>query len=394
MHCPLLLRLSFACRCVVFSSAMCVCVHANRNELQQGTAETIAGLRSGDIECLIVTGDNAECGRYVAGLAGVMDPGVPVLLGEAVLPEPPSVAADDRWRRGSRSRRDSDAVDESIEQESPHETDRDAPRIVSWTQLQSDVADGLAAAGGAAAGGGGEGGGTAAYAAGPPMSTAELLGTLATDVDGVDQGKINYALVLTGGAWDILHTQSSGAGGGGGGPATVSSPGVVSPSRRASRASRGQIYDEALALDTLLPHVKVAARFTPTQKEEIVCALAARGRTVAMCGDGGNDCAALRAAHVGLALADGAEASMVSPFSSTERSIRSALDLLLEGRCALSTSFAGYKFLILQGLTLSTAGIAGAYYGVYTHTNKTNRQKDMSLSCSYKGTLTYHDKRL
>ena len=74
-----------------------------------------------------------------------------------------------------------------------------------------------------------------------------------------------------------------------------------------------------------------------------------------MCGDGSNDCGALRAAHVGLALADGAEASMVAPFNTRNRSITAALDLLLEGRCALVTSFSGYKFLILQGLTLSTA---------------------------------------
>lgn len=44
------------------------------------------------------------------------------------------------------------------------------------------------------------------------------------------------------------------------------------------------------------------------------------GLIVGMCGDGGNDCGALRAAHAGIALSE-AEASVVSPFTSKDKSV-------------------------------------------------------------------------
>jgi cation-transporting ATPase 13A3/4/5 len=57
-----------------------------------------------------------------------------------------------------------------------------------------------------------------------------------------------------------------------------------------------------------------------------------------MCGDGANDCNALKSADVGLSLSD-AEASIAAPFTSQIQDISSVLLLLREGRCALTTSF-------------------------------------------------------
>ena len=83
----------------------------------------------------------------------------------------------------------------------------------------------------------------------------------------------------------------------------------------------------------------------------------------AMCGDGGNDCGALRAAHVGVAMSE-AEASIVAPFSTKNRSIMSCVEILKEGRCALATSFASYKFLVQYGCTMITLEMTQFYFSV------------------------------
>ncbi|KAI8322802.1 hypothetical protein GQ54DRAFT_323557, partial [Martensiomyces pterosporus] len=107
-------------------------------------------------------------------------------------------------------------------------------------------------------------------------------------------------------------------------------------------------------------HTRVFARMLPNDKVNCVQLHMERGIT-AMCGDGGNDCGALRAAHVGLALSD-AEASIVSPFSSSDRSINSCVELLIQGRSALATSFAGYLYLILYGQTMTFLKIFSFYF--------------------------------
>ena len=69
-----------------------------------------------------------------------------------------------------------------------------------------------------------------------------------------------------------------------------------------------------------------------------------------MCGDGANDCGALKAAHAGISLSE-AEASVASPFTSAEPNISCVPQLIKEGRCALVTSFGVFKYMAAYSLT-------------------------------------------
>ena len=49
-------------------------------------------------------------------------------------------------------------------------------------------------------------------------------------------------------------------------------------------------------------HIKVFGRAKPTDKARIISIYQSFGKIVAMCGDGANDCGALKQADIGLSL--------------------------------------------------------------------------------------------
>ncbi|XP_048484806.1 polyamine-transporting ATPase 13A3 isoform X7 [Plutella xylostella] len=102
-------------------------------------------------------------------------------------------------------------------------------------------------------------------------------------------------------------------------------------------------------MPTVLSKGTIFGRFGPDQKTQLITALQATGLIVGMCGDGANDCGALKAAHIGISLSE-ADASVAAPFTSHEQNIRCVKLLALEGRCALSTSFAIFKYMALYSL--------------------------------------------
>ncbi|KAJ3824491.1 hypothetical protein EV361DRAFT_891484 [Lentinula raphanica] len=108
-------------------------------------------------------------------------------------------------------------------------------------------------------------------------------------------------------------------------------------------------YAPLETLQRMLVKTQVFARMSPDEKNEVVERLQSLGYTVLMCGDGANDCAALKAADVGISLSE-AEASVAAPFTTSTPDIGCVLELIKEGRSALVTSFSCFKYMALYSL--------------------------------------------
>ncbi|XP_034743034.1 probable cation-transporting ATPase 13A3 isoform X3 [Etheostoma cragini] len=99
----------------------------------------------------------------------------------------------------------------------------------------------------------------------------------------------------------------------------------------------------------LVLRATVFARMAPDQKTQLVEVLQSIDYTVGMCGDGANDCGALKRAHSGISLSE-LEASVASPFTSSTPNISCVPNLIREGRAALITSFCVFKFMALYSI--------------------------------------------
>lgn len=91
---------------------------------------------------------------------------------------------------------------------------------------------------------------------------------------------------------------------------------------------------------------QVFARMSPDEKHELVEKLQSIDYCAGFCGDGANDCGALKAADVGISLSE-AEASVAAPFTSRVFDISCVPEVIREGRAALVTSFSCFKYMSL-----------------------------------------------
>ncbi|KAF9968325.1 hypothetical protein BGZ70_004966, partial [Mortierella alpina] len=107
-------------------------------------------------------------------------------------------------------------------------------------------------------------------------------------------------------------------------------------------------------LQRMLVKGQIFARMSPDEKHELVECLQGIGYCVGFCGDGANDCGALKAADVGISLSE-AEASVAAPFTSRSNNIECVVKVIQEGRAALVTSFSCFKFMALYSIIQFTS---------------------------------------
>jgi len=103
--------------------------------------------------------------------------------------------------------------------------------------------------------------------------------------------------------------------------------------------------------DKMLQKAQIFARMKPNEKTALIQELQKlkTGLFVGMCGDGANDCGALKASDVGISLSE-IEASIAAPFTSKIPDISCVLEVFKEGRCSLTTSLQCFKFMALYSM--------------------------------------------
>ncbi|OCL09650.1 hypothetical protein AOQ84DRAFT_353930 [Glonium stellatum] len=132
----------------------------------------------------------------------------------------------------------------------------------------------------------------------------------------------------------------------------ASLPYDISNLRNYSMAVSGDVFRWIIdfasekVLREMLVYGQVFARMSPDEKHELVEKLQSIDYCCGFCGDGANDCGALKAADVGISLSE-AEASVAAPFTSRVFDISCVPEVIREGRAALVTSFSCFKYMSL-----------------------------------------------
>lgn len=131
-------------------------------------------------------------------------------------------------------------------------------------------------------------------------------------------------------------------------------------------------------LPKILINATVFARMSPGQKSSLVEEFQKLDYFVGMCGDGANDCGALKMAHVGISLSE-QEASVASPFTSKAPNIECVPRLIKEGRAALVTSFCMFKYMALYSM-IQYIGVLLLYWKTNSLSNYQFLFQDLAIT--------------
>ena len=118
----------------------------------------------------------------------------------------------------------------------------------------------------------------------------------------------------------------------------VTGPAFAHLQAMAKSSARGSLFHRVLLAG------QIFARMLPDQKASLIGELQAMGIYCGFCGDGANDCGALKAAMVGVSLSE-SEASIAAPFTYQRPNIECVPALLSEGRSSLVTSFQLFRYI-------------------------------------------------
>ncbi|ESO01370.1 hypothetical protein HELRODRAFT_112766 [Helobdella robusta] len=102
-------------------------------------------------------------------------------------------------------------------------------------------------------------------------------------------------------------------------------------------------------LPKIMTKATIFARMSPEQKAYIIECLKNIGYTVCMCGDGANDCTALKSAHIGVSLSQ-FEASVAATFTYNDMDVSCVPAIIKEGKGSLVTSFGMFNFMALYSI--------------------------------------------
>ncbi|CAG2115786.1 unnamed protein product [Medioppia subpectinata] len=125
---------------------------------------------------------------------------------------------------------------------------------------------------------------------------------------------------------------------------------VIPQTGRYHLAIEGTIFqlirqNDQKLLNQIIHKGTIFSRMSPDLKLNLIEVFQKQGHQVGMCGDGANDCGALRTANAGISLSV-AEASVASPFTYKEKNISCVPMLISEGRATLSATIGAFKYQV------------------------------------------------